>query len=175
MNPQQVDAEPFRHLALWLLPAEEDAVVLQRLVDELARRFGVSSFEPHLTLHSGPFAADRTPELPGLPSPLELEVESVEATPLFTQTLLLRFSEGAPLAPLAESFRKGAAEPSGYELRPHLSLLYADLPLAEKLALARETRPPMNKVRFDRLCLVEHSANVATPEDVATFKVLRGA
>lgn len=162
-------------LALWLLPAEKDEAVLQRLAAGLAERFGVVSFLPHLTLHSGPFPAKGTPEVPELSSPLELEVTRIDASSLFTESLVLRFPEDARLTALAEAYRSRIGDASAYELRPHLSLLYANLSLAEKRELARELSASgelPGRVRFDRLCLVEHPEGVERPEDVARFRTL---
>src|SRR5688572_23271295 len=47
MQPQAAGAAG---ASIWLMPSEEDGVLLRRIIVELARRFGTPEFEPHLTL-----------------------------------------------------------------------------------------------------------------------------
>ncbi|SVC69435.1 uncharacterized protein METZ01_LOCUS322289, partial [marine metagenome] len=63
-------------------------------------------------------------------------------------------------------------EPSGYSLDPHLSLLYADLPLSEKQNLAKNLIPSLSRVRFTGLSVIEHPKIVVTKRDVEAFREL---
>lgn len=161
-----------RHLAFWLIPAPEEAVVLQTMIEELANRYDAPIFKPHLTLYSGQFEKEETP-LTNLPTiePISLPVLGVDATTQYTKTLFLRFPRDEGLLALMESLREQCPS-TGYSLDPHLSLLYADLPLSEKRNLAKNLFPPLAHVRFTSLSVIEHPEIVATKRDVEAFREL---
>ena len=162
-----------RHLAFWLMPAPEDIPVLQAIIEELANRYDAPIFKPHLTLYSGQFEKEETPwaNLPSI-EPISLPVLGVDATTQYTKTLFLQFPRNERLLALMESLREQCPEPSGYSLDPHLSLLYADLPLSEKQNLAKNLFPPLARVRFTSLSVIEHPEIVATKRDVEAFREL---
>ena len=41
------------HVSYWLMPRDEDAAVLRKVIDKLAVRFDAPRFRPHVTLYSG--------------------------------------------------------------------------------------------------------------------------
>ena len=53
---------------------------------------------------------------------------------------------------------------------PHLSLLYAELPLSEKQQLAKNLIPPLSNVCFTEIQVIKHPATVTRKEDVEAFR-----
>ncbi|MGE4550797.1 MAG: 2'-5' RNA ligase family protein [Opitutales bacterium] len=162
-----------RHLSYWLIPTAEDSDVLQTVINELATRFEAASFPPHLTLFAGPAASDEEPRhlLDSLSPdlvPRRLAVTHVDASDRFTMTLFLRCQPDPQLVSLHEQIRANAP-PSNYCLEPHLSLLYADLPLSAKQSLAEEFSPPLKEIRFDRIRAVSHLSLIRTHKDIEDF------
>ena len=155
------------------MPAPEETVVLQTMIEELANRYDAPIFKPHLTLYSGQFEKEETP-LTNLPTiePISLPVLEVDATAQYTKTLFLRFTRNERLSSLMESLRQQCPDSTSYSLDPHLSLLYADLPLSQKQNLARDLIPPLARVRFTSLSVIEHPKIVATKRDVEDFREL---
>ena len=162
-----------RHLSYWLIPTAKDSDVLQTVINELAPRFEAPSFPPHLTLFAGPATLDREPRhliesLPAELVPKRLTVNNAETSDHFTMTLFLRCQSDPQLVSLHEQIRT-SAPPSNYCLDPHLSLLYADLPLSAKQSLAEEFNPPLKEIRFDRIRAVSHPSLIKTHKDIEDF------
>lgn len=166
-----------RHVSYWLIPVKEDGDILQSVIDQLAARFETPSFPPHLTLFAGPTATNQeprhlldslTPEL----VPKQLAVTRVDFSDRYTMTLFLRCQTVPQLNSLHQMIRT-SAPPCNYCLDPHLSLLYADLPLSAKKSLADELHPPLNEIRFDRIRAVSHPSLIETREDIEDFHDLR--
>jgi putative hydrolase of the HAD superfamily len=87
-------------------------------------------------------------------SPITLRVRGIGCTPDYFKTLLIEFEEHPLLRRIHDRLKEGFSDVSHYELVPHLSLLYADLPLREKEALARRTFVSHDKLRFDAVKIV---------------------
>jgi hypothetical protein len=151
-------------IALWLMPEKETARYFQEFMAPLARQHGGAIFEPHLTLGLGPAALLEKIES----APIELAVAGFDFEERFTKTLFARFVLSPALARLRDSL---GFEPGGYD--PHLSLLYADLPLARKQEFCAALPPlPFAQVRFDAASAVRCRLPVATAADVAAWETL---
>jgi hypothetical protein len=146
-------------VALWLVPAEPWHARLAGRIAALARAHQALPFEPHITLHLGLAAssealADRLAQLVTHVSPLELRAGACGHGSEHFKTLFLTFDD----ARLPALQARAAAElglSTGYELHPHLSLLYrGGLPPAQREALAREHDLSGLLLRFDRLVIV---------------------
>ena len=162
-----------RHVSYWLIPVKQDGDVLQAIIDALAARFEAPSFPAHLTLFAGPSTLDREPRhliesLPAELVPKLLTVTNAETSDHFTMTLFLRFEPNHQLVTLHERI-KSNAPPCNYCLDPHLSLLYADLPLSAKKSLTDELNLPLKEIRFDRIRAVSHPSLIETHKDIEDF------
>jgi 2'-5' RNA ligase len=150
-------------IVLWLSPAEPARSFFQRMINRLAREQGAPLFAPHLTLGRGAVA-----QLEGVTAPaLELSVRGPAASELFTKTVFVRFAETPELAALRDSLGMEAA---GYD--PHLSLLYKEMPLAEKEQLASAIALPFTSVTFDLIEAVRCPDEPVTPANIPTWKTL---
>ena len=158
------------------MPCPEDGALLQSMINELAARHDAPVFPPHLTLHAGSTSSDEASRklLESVCSeqvPNKLAVEGLDATARYTMTLFLRCRPNPALIALHDFIRQHAPS-SEYRLDPHLSLLYADLPLPTKQNLAHELAPPLEEIRFDRIRIVGHPSPVESQEDIADFQDL---
>ena len=133
------------------------------MIDRLAREQNAPSFAPHLTL--GPGSAAQLANATG--APLELPVRALACSEQFTKTLFVRFAETPELAALRDSLGMEAA---GFD--PHLSLLYKEMPLAEKEQLASAIALPFTSVTFDLIEAVRSPDEPVTPANIPTWKTL---
>jgi hypothetical protein len=162
-------------LAFWLLPCERDRAALAEIIARLARRFGVPEFEPHVTLYAGPPGenddADARLDVAaqGI-APVVLQPLRVSTSPVFTKTLFIEFAPCAELARMHERLAAHVEKPSGYELRPHLSLLYARNNETTRAGLPREVVCPPGLLRFDAVCAALVPDSIGTPDDVRGWK-----
>jgi 2'-5' RNA ligase len=151
-------------VALWLMAEKDTARRFRELMAPLARQHGGPIFAPHLTLGLGPAALLEKIES----APIELAVAGFDCEERFTKTLFVRFVLSPALAQLRDLL---GFEPDDYD--PHLSLLYADLPLAGKQELCAALPPlPFPQVRFDAASAVRCRLPVATAADVAAWETL---
>ena len=162
-------------VSYWLLPAEPAKSELQRLVSDLAARCNAPVFVPHVTLYSGALSAQDRPDealaqIAGRFAPLELQVTGISYSPRFTQTLFMEFAADEELALLSAAFKAAASEPFEYELKPHLSLVYASLDEELKKRLKAEIRVP-TVVRFDAIAAMTSGDTTCSRSDVEKWKV----
>ena len=152
------DTEPGRY-SVFLTPAGEDFAFLERVIAEVCAKYDSPPFEPHLTLYSGTFpdpeplrrAVDAV--MKGAP-PITAAVSGIGYTPEYFRTLFLEFHEHPLLRMIHERLKRECGDLSPDPFAPHLSLLYADLPLGEKAALAARVHLYRESLRFDSVKLV---------------------
>jgi putative hydrolase of the HAD superfamily len=166
-----------RRCALFLSPASDDLDLLTNLVKKQRGRLDLPAFEPHVTLYTGTFAELATLEralamaIEGV-MPITLTVRGIVCTEEYFKTLFLDFGEDASLRSIHERFRDNCGVSSGYELHPHLSLVYADIPLAEKEILAKEVALPRREFSFDRVKLVTPGNSIEGWRDTISWETL---
>lgn len=158
-------AGPEIAMALWLLPDGDAATYFRETIARLAQEHDGPLFAPHLTLGLGPAALLEKIRA----KPLELAIVGLDCSTRFTKTLFVRFALSPALAQLRDSLGMEAAE---YD--PHLSLLYADMPMAQK-NLLRDTLPPFpfTRVRFATAAAVRCQLPITTAADVSAWKTIR--
>jgi putative hydrolase of the HAD superfamily len=112
-----------------------------------------------VTLYSGTFTDPPLLEkavdaaVAGLP-PIILTVRGVACTPEYFKTLFIEFEEQPILRRIHGCLKEKCGDLSPYRLAPHLSLLYADLPLKEKELLAGRITLDRDELRFDQVKIV---------------------
>lgn len=166
-----------RRCSVFLTPAPADFAYLAGVIRELSSKFDVTPFEPHVTVYSGEFpdpallVKGLVEGVAGIP-PLNLRVRGIGCTPEYFRTLFVEFEEDRQLRLLHDRIKAGCGVDTGYALFPHLSLLYAELPLREKEALARRTAIDRATIRFDGVKVVTPQNAAAGWRDTLRWKTL---
>lgn len=111
-------------VSYWLLPAPGTQAVFEQLSALASRSLVACRLPPHITLYSEHLGGDQgvsqeqaiaqLQHLAGCRQPVRLRTNVIEASLLFTKSLVLRFN--------------ASAAELGYRLDPHLSLLYSQDP-----------------------------------------------
>jgi hypothetical protein len=167
-----------RGLALWLLPEARSFERLSMVIAEIARAEGSPKFEPHVTLLSGiTLAADvvieRARTLAAAFTPMDVLLARAARRPEFYRALYLEV-EGADLP---GAHRRAAAHMSvtpSEDYRPHVSLLYGDLPAATKDAIRDRIGRDWNEAcLLDRLAVVRPEGPAASWTRAATLELGR--
>ena len=151
-----------RRFSVFLVPAAEDLRWAEGEIRELAARYDSPPFEPHVTVYGGPFADESELEplcralkdVAAEMGPITLHINGLGVTEEYFKTLFVSFGEEPLLRRLHEAVKGAVARDSGYELEPHLSLLYADIPLAAKEKASRTVLLDRGEMRFDGVKLV---------------------
>lgn len=145
--------------SVFLTPEESSYRYFGEVIRDLARRHSGPFFQPHVTIYGG-----RTDDIDTVTevmagiaaeiSPFELEVAGVMATDAYFKSVFVTFrSDPAPVR-IHELVKHRLREDSGYQLFPHLSLAYLDLPLAEKEEIASGVELALTRVPFSELRVV---------------------
>lgn len=147
--------------SIWLMPAADDAARLERIVEDLAGRFGSPRFQPHLTLVED---MERTVEdlapLVGQVAegiePFDAPVAEIGVSDLFFRSFYARFTAEGPLLELKRRAIDKILPGDIAEFMPHVSLAYGVAETLEKRdAVAEAENLLLGKpVRFDRVCVV---------------------
>lgn len=163
-------------IAYWLIPCEPAHNFFQRIINDLARRYDAPVFEPHLTVHVG---ADQADAAAKALEKAASECELVRQTPLridqsdeFIKTLFVQFAMTAELGKINGIIRHPANDSSHYDLDPHLSLLYKNLPTAKRSELAASITVPFSEILFDSLKAIRCVSPTQTGADVEAWELI---
>jgi putative hydrolase of the HAD superfamily len=152
-------ADEPRRCSVFLTPAPDDFAWLAGMIGELSARFDAPPFEPHVTVYSGMFPDPAVVQkalaalVSGMP-PIILRMRGIGCTADYFMTLFIEFEEDSLLRNLHDRIKAACGVDTGYELIPHLSLLYAELPLRDKQSLAHRVALDRTAIRFDEAKLV---------------------
>ena len=163
-------------IAYWLVPAEPARSFFQGVINNLARRYDASLFEPHVTVHVGSNRADSAgraiSQAARVCKPVKLKALEIGHSSEFIKTLFVQFALNTELRRLNEIIRDAAQDSSHYELKPHLSLLYVKMPAPARRQLADSIKVPFSEVTFDALRAVRCVSPTRTRADVEAWRVV---
>jgi len=157
--------------SFWLLPPKK--------IQDIYRKLTTPKFEPHITIaFAGLLKGEAKSILPVVgkavknirPIPIELTEVSVSTT--YFQCVFARIKPNLELLRAHQLINSALRhhDPSMYV--PHLSLVYGNLDLAQRFAIAREIKLPVTRFFADRLCVINaDSLNPKTWKQVAEFKL----
>jgi hypothetical protein len=150
-------------IVLWLMPAGSAFDFFRSMIKRLATEHDAPIFEPHLTL--GPGSVEQMEHV--RTSPLVLRLLGVGWSEQFTKTLFVSFELAPELAQLRDSLGMEAA---GFD--PHLSLLYKEMPLADKKQLACSISLSFASATFAAIEAVRCASPTATRADVESWQTI---
>ena len=163
-------------IAYWLIPAEPARSFFQGVINDLARRYDASLFEPHVTVHVGSNRADSAggaiSQAARVCKPIKLKALEIGHSSEFIKTLFVQFALNTELRRLNEIIRDAAQDSSHYELKPHLSLLYKRISIQDRRLLMRSIEMPFAEVIFDSLKAVRCISPTQSRVDVEAWRVL---
>jgi len=160
-------------LAFWLVPARPERDLFAELIRILAVELKAPRFEPHLTICSGPDTKTVRAALKTIMNEaVRLRVRGLSASGDYTKSLFIRFTATSALDDLNRQLRRAAKLPVRPLRNPHVSLLYANVPLSSEKELARTIHLPFREVIFDSIKVVRCNSSTKTPADVRGWRVL---
>ena len=166
-------------IAYWLMPSEPARSFFQRIIDDLARRYDAAVFEPHVTVHVGADHADATNDTlrdaANQCKPIALTPLGIEQSDEFIKTLFVQFSMSAELREISGIVRESANDSSHYALKPHLSLLYKNLPTTARHELATSINVPPSEVTFDAMKAMRCVSPTKSRADVEAWHIVAAA
>jgi hypothetical protein len=163
-------------ISYWLVPAEPDRQQLGQVIRELARRTDAPVFDPHVTLYSGPasslkHASAIVRSVTRDVAALSLRTTGISHSEQFTKTLFIECETHPAIAAMSEAFKQQSEPSLDYELKPHVSLLYANVPERVRQKLAGELLMPP-AIRFDCVRAVLTGTQTKTRQDVEAWRAI---
>ena len=163
-------------IAYWLIPAELAHRFFQRLIKDLARRYDAPFFEPHLTIYVGANDANAAEKAlskaAGEWQTIDLKALGINHSDEFIKTLFVQFAMNRKLRQLHQTIRNAAQDLSDYELNPHVSLLYKNIPATARRELADSIKVLFAEVTFDSLKAVRCISPTRSRADVEAWRVI---
>ena len=160
-------------IAFWLSPAADSREFFLALIKDLAHRYGAPVFEPHVTVCGGDMPVERANEILGnlcVREPIELEITGIQHSEKYTKTLFVQFRTTPEIEALSAEIEKAAG--SSHDLNPHLSLMYKEMPKADKAAAAKSISLPFERVRFESVTAVLTPSPIKGPAEVEAWRTL---
>ncbi|MEA5112781.1 MAG: hypothetical protein VB050_02040 [Geobacteraceae bacterium] len=163
--------------SVFLTPSDPDFAYLETMIRELCGKHGGHPFEPHVTLYSGDLrdldALKRvvSASVHGV-RPFALNVRGVGCREEYFWSLFIEFEDNPVPAGINARIRGGLGNESGYELFPHLSLLYSDMALSGKMALAKGLSLDRVVINFDQVKIVSPGNREEGWRDTSRWKTL---
>src|SRR5947207_1073455 len=163
-------------VSYWLTAAEPDRTHWNGIIRSLAARFDAPIFEPHVTVYSGALHSNDNPEeivrtATREFSEIVMHAIGIGHTEQFTKTLFIEFTANEALTKLSGELKRRSALAEDYELKPHLSLLYATLAPETRQRLAHEFSAP-SRVRFDTVKAMVSRGTTRTRMDVEAWRIV---
>lgn len=161
--------------SFWLLPVETERDIYQDLIHRLSHTYDAPDFAPHVTIYSGIFAPETSPEqlvaqaIAGI-SPFTMQVNGLRYTDTFLKSLFIQLQPSPPLQAMSETIGTQALPVSNYVLDPHLSLLYKRLPESEKQRIVASIQLPNTTISFDEVSVISTPTPTRTAHDVARWQ-----
>jgi 2'-5' RNA ligase len=163
-------------VAYWLIPAEPAHSFFQRLIEDLARRYDAPFFEAHVTIYVGANDANAAEKALSKAAcewqTINLKALGINHSDEFIKTLFVQFAMNRKLRQLHQTIRNAAQDLSDYELNPHLSLLYKNMPATARCQLADLIKVPFSEVIFDSLKAVRCISPTRSRADVEAWRVV---
>jgi 2'-5' RNA ligase len=163
-------------IAYWLIPAEPAHSFFQDMIKDLARRYDAPFFEPHVTIYVGANGANTAEKVLSKAArkwqTINLKALGINHSGEFIKTLFVQFAMNRKLRQLHETIRNAAQDLSGYELNPHLSLLYKNMPATARRQLTDSIKVPFSGVIFDSLKAVRCVSPAQSRAEVESWRVV---
>jgi 2'-5' RNA ligase len=163
-------------VAYWLMPASESRDLFSSIIRQLAEQYDAPVFAPHVTLYVS--NDDRTRAAAALANAaaqlgeIALEVDEISWSQELAKSVFVQFQPNDKLARLSDVLRKISSSGDKYDLNPHLTLIYQELPIETKEEIASAVSLPFTNVLFDSIQAMDLLTGLRSPADVKTWEVI---
>lgn len=168
--------------SLWLTPSKGAALEeLQNTINDISKRYSTPAFPPHVTLIgriSGPelMMMDRTATIASRIRQLRVAFGTIDKTDEYFRSLFIRIRKTEEIDGAASVARKVFGEEHRAEYMPHMSLMYADMPVEKKESIAVEyglqgLAERIGSVAIDRISVYRTSADVGKWKWIRDFEL----
>jgi 2'-5' RNA ligase len=162
--------------SVWLVPNKSDRKGLVSLIKDLAKVHKAASFLPHVTLYACEVSSQLVPQAIEFVrksadpiGPLSLKIKDVAHSPEFFKCVYLTLEGNPLLSRLYQSVRKKFQRFGDYKLKPHLSLVYKELPVAKRKAIVLSLQVDPS-VSFGEIGFVVHELDETQHRRVNTWR-----
>jgi 2'-5' RNA ligase len=163
--------------AIWLVPEKKQARYLSGVISYLSQEHKGPCFEPHCTIASGVTATimpiiDSVAKICLNTYPVTLTIDRIDSDEQFFMTLFLALRSAPTLVSLRAGCLAAFRENNTKPFFPHVSLLYAKMPLSQKKALAESLDIPLASIVFDTIKIISPENRTRGWFDITSWKTL---
>lgn len=165
-------------VSIWLVPKKEQELQLQKIIDELARKYKACSFIPHITAYY--LDASMKPEeviavvdtkTKDL-QPFTIEAEGIIYSDIFTKTLYLQYQISETLQKLYQRLKSRFQSAYDYSLSPHISLIYKNGISTQDKEYEKQRIQYPQTLALDRIMVItKKGETIVKEQDVLDWKI----
>ncbi len=157
--------------AIWLTFSKNDREYLKKIIDEISEKYHAPKFEPHITVYG--LVDSKLSLIDDIAKRVVFDCNSffVEKSEILQskelwKTVYLELKANDQLKLMYKNLRKHFEKISKYEFNPHISLIYKNLPVEEKLKI-------INNLDIKSEFLVNNLAIQKFFPDVEKWKIVK--
>lgn len=157
--------------SIWLTPCEKDKAYLSEIIKELSEEFDAPFFLPHCTLYSPVTELSVVEDIlePMKLNPITVTITGIDQSDLIWKTVYIDLEKSHEIATLQKKIESSLRNPTPYFFTPHISLIYKEMPPAEKESIIRKL-DVKDSYLMDRIEIVNTSENVEKWETVTKIQ-----
>jgi len=163
-------------ISFWLVPSEPDLLKWVTLINHLAKEYGAPPFMPHITLLVTKLEEDESPMLilesatKGVTS-FTLEPQGLAHSCIRFKSVFLRFKSDL-ISHLSTALSSTCRQPGSYQLDAHMTLIYQQLSVMQRIKLISGLQLPQGYLHFDSVVAVMPGSGQSGFDDVEQWRYM---
>jgi 2'-5' RNA ligase len=145
--------------SIWLVPSAVDSKCLNKIIQNLAKKYNAPKFSAHITVFSGVrnFGKAKSAALSLRHSAIRAQKTGIGHSDYLWKTLFLKIKKSRALSELYTDLQ--ASLDTKYDFEPHISLVYKKLDQSTKRKIISDLKTKKS-FRFDKLVIIRSSKSV---------------
>ena len=167
-----------KDISIWLIPRTDQRKSLQKIIDDLSKKYNAYSFIPHITAYYLGTSMKLeevitiTDNATNGTRPFTMNAKNIVYSDIFTKTLYIQFEVSKQLLELYNKLKDHFNKYYEYVLNSHLSLIYKNnMDNKEKENEIKRISYPKN-LTFDKIAIITRGGSIITKEkDILDWKI----
>ncbi|MBI5697089.1 MAG: hypothetical protein HZC29_00995 [Thaumarchaeota archaeon] len=156
--------------SIWLEPSQKDTVYLNKIISDLAKKYGAPRFSAHLTVYSGVSGLNQAKSAVNSCrlAKFQVKTSAIRHSDYLWKTIFVNIKKDTNLRTVNSILQKNLK--LDYEFKPHVSLIYKALDTATKRKIIKNLKIKKS-LTFDKITITRSSKNVHTWKKLYTVRL----
>lgn len=156
--------------SIWLEPSQKDAKYLNKIILDLAKKYGAPRFSAHITVYSGMSCLNQAKVAVNScrPSKFRVKTSTIRHSDYLWKTIFVNIKKDTNLRAVNSILQKNLK--LDYEFKPHISLIYKTLDTATKRKIIKSLKIKKS-LTFEKITIIRSSKNVHTWKKLYTVRL----